>query len=737
MDRGTSFLRVIGHGIIAIATIVTFSMSDSIWAQSEPLGVLQDNVLMRADSVTYDEDFGIITASGHVEISHGENILLADTISYNRRDDIVIATGNVALLSVEDDVVFSNYMELTGDLKSGTIRGIQILFSDGSRAAGVSGRMTGDGRREIRKAVYSPCELCPENHEKEPLWQIKSFRVIHDKSLKRIFYKDAFLEVFGVPVAYVPFFSHPDPSVVRKTGFLTPSMGRNSVFGLTYEQPFFFNIAPNRDATFAPIITSKDGVMLTGEYREVRKHGEYKLNGSITPADGERVDPQGTKETRGHLFGVGEFTVNPRWLAGFNVNRATDATYLGRYGIGRDGYLAGYSFGRVDSHLTSQAYLMGSKARNFSDLRILSFQSLDSSVDRDTVPYVAPFGRYLFRSEPSVRGDYWSVDADIRVIGRSVGAESRRVSVKGGWRLPFTSTAGEVYDLTLSLRSDLYHVADVADPANIGATQNGFTGRLLPATQVKWRYPFGRKFASGAQIVEPIVQFIWGPNGGNSSKIPNEDSVAFEFDDINLFSANRFPGLDRYEGGARLNYGMRTELRGETSGRSEVFFGQSYRAREDDTFEVGTGLDRHFSDFVGRTIIAPTDYLNLSHRFRLDRKNFAMRRSSVGAVVGPGWLQGSLAYTKLSDGSTIGVPTSLEQVNLGLNYEPRKHWRLNVSHQRDLTEGGGGLFSSVGLVYQDECVLITTSLNRYFNASNSGVPPLTDFFIRVTLRNLG
>ena len=96
-----------------------------------------------------------------------------------------------------------------------------------------------------------------------------------------------------------------------------------------------------------------------------------------------------------------------------------------------------------------------------------------------------------------------------------------------------------------------------------------------------------------------------------------------------------------------------------------------------------------------------------------------------------------LAYTKLSDGSTIGVPTSLEQVNLGLNYEPRKHWRLNVSHQHDLTEGGGGLFSSVGLVYQDECVLITTSLNRYFNASNAGVPPLIDFFIRVTLRNLG
>lgn len=710
--------------------------SSSIGAQSTIPRVLEDNVLMSADFVTYDEDFGVVIASGNVEISHGESVLLADTVSYNRRDAVVIATGNVALLSADDDVIFSNYMELAGDLKSGIIKGIQILFSDGSRAAATGGRMSSDGRIEVRKAVYSPCKLCPNRNMDKPIWQIKSLSVVHDKSLKRIFYRDAFLEVFGVPVAYVPFFSHADPSVGRKTGFLAPSLGNDSVFGLTYEQPFFFNIAPNKDATFAPIITTKQGVVLTGEYREVRKRGEYKINGSLTRADRESEDPQETERTRGHVFGAGEFAVNPIWRAGFDVNRATDATYLVRYGFSRDPYLGRYGFGRGDSHLTSQIYLTGAEGRNFADLRALSFQSLDLDNDENSVPYVTPLGRYLFRSEPNGRGEYWLMNADVRVLGRSSGAESRRISIKGGWRLPFTSANGVVYDLTLSLRGDLYHVANVLDPVTNSTAQSGLTGRVVPEFRLDWRYPFGRQTANGAQIVEPIAQLIWGPNGGNPSKIPNEDSLAFEFDDVNLFSSNRFPGLDRYEGGARLNYGVRGEFSNGESGRNEVFFGQSYRAQADDTFEVGTGLDRNFSDFVGRIIISPTNYLNLSHRFRLDRTNFATRRSSVGAAVGPQWLTGSLTYTKLSDGPTLGVPTSLEQVNFGMNFLPRKHWRLYLTHQRDLTEDGGSLLSGLGLIYRDECVLIRTYLNRYFT-QNADLKPTTNFIVRITLRNLG
>ncbi len=729
------FARLSSWGIVP--TLVCMSLNTSpVYSDTDPRQILDENVLMSADSISYDEKFGIIMARGNVEVSRGENVLLADRISYNRREDIVIASGNVAFLGDEGNVVFSNYMELTGDLKAGVIDEIQILFVDGSRAAALGGRMSANGRLTIDKAVYSPCRLCPNSRIKSPLWQIKSLNVVHDQSLKRIFYKDAFLEVFGLPVMYVPFFSHPDPSVKRKTGLLPPSIGSNSVLGVTYEQPFFFNLSPSKDATIAPILSSNEGVILTGEYREITQAGNYKVSGSITRADRDIEDTQETERTRGHIFAAGEFSVNSLWQAGFDVNRSTDATYLGRYSFSRDNYLGRYGFGRGYSHLTSQAYLSGANGRNFADIRALSFQSLDPNLNRSVVPYVTPLARYSYKSNPNPRGDYWLMDANLRVLGRSQGSASRRLSVKGGWKSPHVSRRGDIYTLNLSLRGDLYNVNNVPDKLSVGASRRGTLGRILPEASFLWRYPFSRNIKQGGQIVEPIIQMIWGPNGGNSSKIPNEDSLAFEFDDINLFSASRFPGLDLYEGGVRVNYGIRGESVNGSFARNEVFIGQSYRLRADDTFEVGTGLDRNFSDFVGRIIIAPAKYLDLSHQFRLDRNNLATRRSSFGASMGTRKASLSATYTKLSDGPTTGVPTSLEQINVGLGTRPWKNWRLNLSHERDLTENGGSLLSGLALIYENECVVVNSSLNRYFT-QDADLEPTTNFIVRITLVNLG
>ena len=92
-----------------------------------------DDVLLTAEQVTYNEELGVVTASGNVELSRGVRVLRADTLSYNRRADLVTASGNVALIEPSGDVLFADYMELTGDLKSGAIAGIRILMTDESR----------------------------------------------------------------------------------------------------------------------------------------------------------------------------------------------------------------------------------------------------------------------------------------------------------------------------------------------------------------------------------------------------------------------------------------------------------------------------------------------------------------------------------------------------------------------------------------------------------------------------
>ena len=237
-------------------------------------------------------------------------------------------------------------------------------------------------------------------------------------------------------------------------------------------------------------------------------------------------------------------------------------------------------------------------------------------------------------------------------------------------------------------------------------------------------------------MIEPIGQLVWSPNGGNPPEIPNEDSLVFEFDDANLFSPSRFPGLDRVEGGLRANYGLRVALHGAGTAWSELFVGQAYRLRDDDTFEAGTGLSEHFSDYVGRLTVAPGDLINLNLRFRMDRDNLAARRVSVGASGGPQWLRLSGSYVTLSDQPTSGVPSSVEQMTVSAGYRFAEHWRLSATHQRDLAADGGSLLTGFGLSYVDECVDLSVRATRHFTRELD-IEDDTSVTVTLRLRNLG
>ena len=138
-----------------------------------------------------------------------------------------------------------------------------------------------------------------------------------------------------------------------------------------------------------------------------------------------------------------------------------------------------------------------------------------------------------------------------------------------------------------SVRGDIDHtkaVENMADPT--APSRDGVTGRVLPQLSVDWRLPLVRTEGGARQIVEPIVVLVASPNGGNPTEIPNEDSLSFEFDDANLFSANRFPGLDRVEGGLRINYGLRLATYGRGGGRSDLLLGPTWRRRNGATFSM-------------------------------------------------------------------------------------------------------------------------------------------------------
>jgi len=719
--------------VIALAAFLVLA-AIPVTARSAELVTSDGPILFKADQLRHERKLGIVVGRGNVEIIQEGRILRAETVTYNQRTNILTATGDVVLLEPGGDVVFADHVELTGDFKDGIIENIRVLMSDEARFAAVGGRRIGGEVFEMRKVVYSPCRKCigPKG---TPLWQLKAVEVVHNKTEQSIEYRDAFLEFFGIPVLYTPYLSHPDPTVERKSGFLAPRYGGDSQLGVMLETPYYFAIAPDKDATLRPIFTSKEGPVLAGQYRQRFTDGIMQIDGSATYGS----DDTGQDDFRGHLFASSRFDLTDTWRSGADIQLVSDDTYLSRYGFSSIETLtltnlSHYRFSSSNT-LTNHLFVEGFRGRNYASAQGYYWRGLSADDRSGDSPIVAPMLDYSAVGAPGPAGGHWTLDANMMALTRTEGTDSRRVSLLSGWELPHIARSGEVYRLYATLQTDGYFVNDVQDPgAPAGDTLSGVTGRVFPRAGLDWRYPFARATTSTTQLIEPVAGIMVSPNGGNPDKIPNEDSQNLEFDDTNLFSHNRFSGLDRVEGGQRVYYGLHTGVF-STYGRSSAFLGQSYRLREDSAFPPNSGLADKLSDIVGRVEIAPAFPVNLLYRFRLDKDDLTPSRNEVYTSVGPRAFNVNVNYAFFGEGSGSGEFGAREEVTAGFRSQVTPAWAIGAATRRDL-ERNESLSHVFRLEYTCDCLTATLDFTRTFTQDRD-VQPSTSIFLRLIFKNLG
>jgi LPS-assembly protein len=675
-------------------------------------------VLLKADQLRHERNLGIVVGRGNVEIAQGNRILRADTISYNQKTDILTATGNVVLMEPSGDITFADFVELSGDFKDGIVENIRILMSDDARLAAVGGRRIAGEVIEMNKVVYSPCRTClgPGG---PPLWQLKAVKVVHNKTEKTIEYYDAFMEFAGIPVLYSPYLSHPDPTVKRKTGFLTPRYGSDTELGAIVEIPYYFNIAPDKDATIQPIFTGNEGLVLTGEYRQRFTDGELKFEGSATRGSGSNE----SDENRGHFFGDVQFDLTDTWRTKLISELASDDTYLRRYRF------------RSPDPLTNHLIFEGFRSQNYASAEGYHWRGQSVSDEAGKTPIVAPLLNFNAVGSSGPFGGRWKIDANAMVLTRTNGTDSRRLSLLSGWELPHISSTGEIYRLYATLQTDGYLVDEVQEEGKVaGDLSSGFAGRVFPRIGLDWRLPFARPTGETTLVVEPMAGFMLSPNGGNPDKIPNEDSVDVEFDDTNLMSPSRFTGLDRVEGGQRVYYGLQLGAFGK-SGHASGFLGQSYRIRRDNSFAVNSGLEENFSDIVGRVVIDPGYTIDAQYRFRLDKQTFEPLRNELQAKMGPEIFNVKVDYSFFGAGTGSGEFGDREEITTGFSSRIAKEWLLRGSTRRDL-QSKDTLNFGLGIEYQCDCLNVALDFTRTFT-SDRDLKPTDTIFVRFTFKNLG
>lgn len=680
--------------------------------------------LFSAKNITYDKEGQTVVASGEVEVVQGDRVLKADKITYDIPGDTIRAEGNVVLLEPTGDVLFADEMELQNELKTGAIRDIRILFSDQSRLAAHEAIKIDENRTIMTKAVFSTCRLCEEDPEQPVIWQVKAEKVEHNRAEKSVTYRNAVFEFFGVPVLYTPYFSHPDPSVDRESGFLAPTIFDSSTLGYGLKIPYYIAISEDKDMTLTPYIMTKEGVQIAAEYRQAVSNGDFQFDASLTYVDERDDDNQttGDQEFQGHIRGDGQFQIDDTWLWGFDVFRTSNDTYLDKYDISDKNTLA------------SKAYIQGQRGRNFSILSAYSFQGLTEADVSSQTPFVPAWWDYSFVGEPNDFGGRFDANLDALFIYRDNGQDTNRLTASGGYHIPYTTANGQVLTFDSSLRGDLYYARNVlSDPADPSSTtgENETVARAVPVINLKWQYPFVRQAGSVRQVIEPVVEGVWSQVYGDDNA-PNEDSISFEFDDTNLFGSNRFTGIDEVEEGARLNYGLSMGVYGESGGYTTFLVGQSIHSNDDTSFGPGTGLEDQFSDLVTRLEIRPARYLQFINRTRIDQSKLEFARNEIDMKVGTPQNFFDLGYAYLRDDPNGLTQGTREEIYVTGKVEIAEFWSAYGNYRRNLIGDGNSVDGKIGIEYLDECFGFALELKKNFT-TNRDVKPSTTIGFKIRL----
>lgn len=684
-------------------------------------------VELAADQVTYDPRSGEVVATGNVLIERDGYRLEAGEVRYNETSGVVEADGGLRITDPGGNVITATRARLNDSLRDGFVENIRLVLTDGSRVAAVAGSRTSDERNVLSRAVYSPCKVCDDEPGDTPVWRIKAVKITHDQGKKRLYYRHAFLEVLGVPVAYLPYFSHPDPSVDRASGLLPIRIRQRRELGVVLDVPYHIVLSPSRDLTVTPILATEENPVLAADFRQHLGFGKFNFGGSVTYTDAFDFagEDTGREEFRGHISSDGTFRHGRRWRSTYQARWASDDTYLRRYG-----------FSDEDA-LRTEYLLEGFYGRSYISARTLAFQGLRVEDVTGLTPHALPLLDAEYVSRPGLLGGVVSVRGNALALFRTGGQDTRRLTVAADWHAPFAAANGMLFDASAYLRGDLYDVSDADSPDDpLFAGENGTTVRGLPRASLTWRWPFARVGRRSQQVIEPIVAVVVAPEGGNPSAIPNEDSRAFELADSNLFDDDRIGGFDLWEGGTRVTYGLRWQLFAQKL-KTELLFGQSYRVEaEPDLFFAGTGLDDNFSDFIGQVAIQYADWVDIEQRLRLDRSLLEIRRNEVEAVIGPERLRVTAGYLRLDRDLAVTDRQDREEVRVGARIRLTRHWTLFGNVIEDLTIGADPIEYGVGLLYSDECLEFSLQLRETFTEDRD-VEPGTSLLFRLKLRNLG
>ncbi|WP_323733318.1 LPS-assembly protein LptD [Candidatus Bandiella euplotis] len=518
----------------------------------------QKEIEIEADELVYNKAEESIIANGNVHIKQDDLQLMTGKVVYNKKTNYLYAFGNVAFSNDSRNFFFGKEAFLDRNKNSGVIVKFKARLSKKGLLSSDFAKMLDRNRFLVHGLVFSTCSVCDENLKpRTPIWQIKAKEALVDKKEETIKYRHSKVEIFGVPVFYLPYFSMPTPQAHNRSGFLAPKFKNSNILGFQTSIPYYFSILPQMDLTYTPTFSTKENAIHNLSFRHLTNYGLYEIETYFTHRDA--IDEK--KSFKGLFQTSGNFKLKNNYFFDYDSKRVLDNSkkFIQKYNISKDDVF------------TSKFSLRKEKKDNmllmFDTIFFQDLRKGEINNKKDT-PSVLPWVRTYNKVPVKLPFGYELIfSTDLLNLTREEGTNYKRATFQLDMLNNTYLPLGQVLGISPSIRYDYYNIHYTADKST---SKSRVLGKLL----MNWRWPFIKHQGHKNIILEPIVNFSY--NSSATGNFLKEDGQEQLINASNVFASNFFTGKDIIDFGSSINYGLRANYYTEGNTYGAVL-GQSYK----------------------------------------------------------------------------------------------------------------------------------------------------------------
>ena len=628
------------------------------------------------------------------EILKGEKIEVTTNYKKNKSDKYFFKTGFINLKEnkfLAKDINVKMHKSLYGNKENDP------------RINAVSGY--GDKYNSFYdKGVFTSCKKT----DKCPPWKINAEKIQHDKVKKRVIYNNAWLELYDYPVLYFPKFFHPDPSVKRQSGFLTPALGSSSNLGSSFYAPYFYVISESEDITIKPTLFDNNKFLIQNEFRQ-------KTKNSITLTDFSVANKNGTKS---HFFTNTEMDLSldnyTSSLLEINYEKTSNDNYLKLFDLKSPLLLESKDVleSRIKLDLEHENYDLTTS--------VIMYETLsDSNTDR--YQYVLPSYNFSknfnleqldgsFNFNSSGQNSLRDTNVYTTSLSNNLNYDTNNIFFDNGIKTNFEVLLKNIN--TVGKNNPLYKESPQSE--------------LMSAYVYNTSLPLVKNTEKNRNTLEPKLSFRFSPND-----MKNNSAEKRRISINNVFGAQR---LGFFESGESLTMGLnfkqeRVKTKSEIKEITEYLdlkLATAFRLKEEKNIPINSTLNKKKSNVFGQLNFFPINNISLKYDFSLTQNLDMLEYNSV--IANFNYKKFNTSFNILEEKGVIGRTNIIQNSTSyrfddsnSIVFNTRKNKNLNLTEYYDLV-----------YQYQNDCLIADIQYKKNYY-SDSGIEPVDELFFTITI----